>query len=153
MLVGLFVFVLLLVVGIRKFFMNRRNLSRNIGAYRQFGTQPASHPSNHIIYQPNFNHNNPPNTYPNTSPASNPYQNQLNPNPNLTYPPQLPNAYFQCNDLRLLRKQGVYLYGITSQRNRSILEKSAHLRPLSIHDIWLCFICYLLTVLVMIFCH
>jgi hypothetical protein len=105
LILGFLIFVVLAIVGIRKFIANRRNLRQNILAYRPVINQPIN-PHN-IIYQPNLIANRPNYVYGNGQQNNNPYQ-YGQANHGQTY--QQPNAYLQGNRFDIIEnKESLYM--------------------------------------------
>jgi hypothetical protein len=92
LILGFFIFVILAIVGIRKFIANRRNLRQNLSAYHPFNNHPIIHNPNNFIYQPNHIANPPNYAYGNGQQSNNLYQ-YAQTNPGQIY--QQPNAYLQ----------------------------------------------------------
>jgi hypothetical protein len=106
LILGFLIFVILAIVGIRKFIANRRNLRQNILAYHPVNNQPIHNPHN-IIYQPNLIANPPNYAYGNGQQTSNPFQ-YGQANQGQSY--QQPNAYLQGNRFDMIEnKESLYM--------------------------------------------
>lgn len=106
LILGFLIFVILAIVGVRKFIANRRNLRQNILAYHPVSNQPIHNPHN-IIYQPNLIANPPNYAYGNGQQTSNPFQ-YGQANQGQSY--QQPNAYLQGNRFDMIEnKESLYM--------------------------------------------